>query len=179
MANFGSFEYGTGVVYGSSSAEIDAIDILDQNKIRVTFTNPVVINEALVDVENYVIEFSDNPGFTDVEVLEVLPSVPDTSAPDKTQVSATTTTELELLTSYHSPGQSYDITISNLLASDGSGVPSVTNEAVARRTKVETILRSLPAHFDKRPGSNIRSTLTAIGIEDDRIGGSLIEDIPL
>lgn len=180
MANFGSFEYGTSVVYGPvlSGSAIQSVDVLDNNKIIITFTDPVIVNEALLNPDNYTIEFSDNLGFTDVLPIEVYAGGTRNDNIDQTQTNTVTTTVVELITDYHTPGQGYRITVDNIVATDGSGVTPDPVAVTARRTKVETILRSLPAHWNHRQNGIMRSMLTAIGLEDDRIGGSLEEEIP-
>ena len=180
MAVFGTFEYGTSVAYGgdAASSTVDSIDILDANKIRIIFSGNVIVDENLLNPDNYLIEFSDNEGFTDVEAISVTPSVPDVLV-DATQANEVSARWVEVLTSYHTPGQSYRITVLNVLAVDGAVVEENPLDATARRTKVDQVLSNVTKHFDKRLGSAPRALLTAIGLEDDRIGGSLNEEIPV
>lgn len=177
MAVFGSFEYGTSIVYGSTSAPttIENVTVLDENKLLITFTNPVVIDDNLLDINNYTIEFADNPGFTDILPRSVAVGSLDT-VPNNTNLERVTTTQIELVTDYHTQGQAYRITVSNLVASSGGNVPTSTLDATARFTKVDSILRSLPPHFNHSQSGILRSFLVAIGLEDDRIGGSLNEE---
>lgn len=180
MANFGSFEYGTGVTYGPPGSTIASIDVLDRNIIIIEFNDFVIIDEDLLNPANYQIEFTDNPGFTDVESRKVLPYIGGvaTNVEGKTQQIPVVTTQIQLVTDYHSPGTSYTVTISNLNAVDGSGVPLEPTVAIGRRTKTEEILKHMPRHYDNTPQSLVRGILTAMAIEDDRIGGSLKEPIP-
>ena len=157
---------------------MDSIDILDANKIRIVFTGPVVVDEALLNPDNYFIEFSDNPGFTDVETLKVSPSVPNVPITE-VQANLVSTQYVELLTSYHTAGQVYRVTVMNVNAADGLIVAQRALNATARRTKVDNVLSNVTVHFDKRLGSATRAILTAFGLEDDRIGGSLNEEVPV
>jgi len=176
MAVFGTFEYGSSTVYGTdpSSSTVESIDVLDANKIRVVFSGDVVVDDNLLDPNNYVIEFADNLGFTDVDTIKVFPAVPKAES-DSVQSNLVSTRYVELLTKYHAPGQSYRITITNIRAADGTIVAERALDATARRTKVDNILADAPSHIDTRPGANARALLVALGLEDDRIGGSLRE----
>lgn len=181
MANFGSFEYGTSVVYGPvpGPSVISEINILDKNVIQVVFSNNVLIDDNLLNADNYTIEFADNLGYSDVSVKKVFPhnAEPAISIEGKTQREDKVTTRVDLLTDVHTSGQGYRITVSNINSAQGDEVPSAFSDANARRTKMELILRNVPSRFDKRPGSIVRTLLTSIGIEDDRIGGNLDESI--
>lgn len=179
MAEFGTFVYGIGITYGSESPGISNVDVLTANSILIRLNEPVVLNEFVYDPENYTIEFNDNVGFTDVTVKEATPfvnGVPVTLDPS-TQRNEVTTEYIELTTDYHTPGQEYLITITELTGIDGFAIDTTVGGVTqARRTKIEAMLDHIPPHFNRRQGGLLRSFISAMALEDDRIGGS--QDLP-
>jgi len=174
MAVFGSYVYGTGSTYGSapSTALFSELYMLSETVIEITFSTPIMINDALKDTSNYQIEFFGNAGSTDVEVKRILAGPPEGS-PNELKY----TSSIYLVTSVHTKGQKYKITISGLTSTLGGVLSSTDLHDTGTRTKVDEILSSIPSHYDKRPESTIRSILTAIGKQDDLIGGSRREEI--
>ena len=84
-----------------------------------------------------------------------------------------------LRTTRHAPGANYEVTFTELHTTNGSIITQDTAVPYqARITKVDSILKSAPAHFDRRTSSIIRNILSAIGVQDDQIGGSKKEEFP-
>jgi len=147
---------------GQAGPPVAAINVLDINVyskklVRILFDDEVIVNDTYNDPSNYSISVVDGSG--PVEVVGVLPT------------NETTSLEVILITQPMTPGTKYSISITEL--SNRSGITfSVLGLYYARDTKVDSILRSIPSHFDKRPTSILASILTAIAINDDIIGGS-------
>lgn len=172
MANFGSFEYGSGVVYGSSTGvDVADINIITPNLIKITYTTEMVLNPAYFNVENYSITFY-NSSNTDARPRRVLQLYKDNSD-EKALVHITTMLVTDPLTE----GQRYTFIVSDLVSRGGLVLTSTPINRTVVRTKTQTVLRTFPDHFDKRPESKIASILAAIGISDDLIGGSKREEL--
>lgn len=76
-------------------------------------------------------------------------------------------------------GEQYQVTVSNsIVGVDGVALSASEDSArfIGRRTKVDSILASLPKAYDKRPGSVIRCLLAAVAREDDILAGSQQDD---
>jgi len=162
MAVFGSFTYGSSQVYGADGSAV-TVTFIAQNLIRVDFLAELVVDDALYDASNYSITFADGSGSTDVNVREVVQFEDD----------RTTTQHVLLLTDRHTRGTAYELTVSDLRPRVGGVIATATSAArTNRRTKVDSMLQSLPSFYDRRPGSIVASIIGAIGLEDERIGGS-------
>lgn len=167
MAIFGSFTYGSSQVYGGDTAAI-TVTYIAQNLIRVDFIAELVVDDALYTVDNYSITFADGSGNTDVNIREVVEFKDD----------RTTTQHVLLLTDRHTRGTAYELTVTDLRPRVGGTLPAATSAArTNRRTKVDTILQSLPSFYDRRPRAIIAGIMGAIGLEDERIGGAGYERI--
>ena len=167
MAVFGSFVYGSGIVYGGTAAAnttISKIEFVAKDLIRVIFVGDVVLDDQYYDINNYAITFVGSAD-TDVNVRRVMAPTTDVKV----------ASYVLLVTDRHAEGTRYSLTASNLTGRNGTTVVAAAKEATGRRTKVDAILSTLPSHYDKRPESVVRNVLTAIGWQDDLIGGSLDE----
>lgn len=144
---------------GSSdvSVPVSDLDVLTRKTILVEFTDEMVTDDAYYDVDTYTLEVIDGEG--PVEVVGVLP------------VNGTSSLELVLITQAMTHGTTYQLTTGNLKDRNGSSI-SFIGQFIYRDTKVDSALRSIPKHFDKRPTSITFSLLAAIGKQDDIIGGS-------
>jgi len=169
MGVFGSFVYGSGVVYGgllNPDTTITKIEFVAKDLLRVLFVGDVVINSAYLNPDNYVITFAGSAS-TDVNVRRVIDP----------QTTSRVANYVLLVTDRHADGTRYSLTASGLTGRNGNVVVATPKEANGRRTKVDAILSTLPNHYDKQPGAVLREVLTAIGWQDDLIGGSLDEPI--
>lgn len=148
----------------TSIAAINVVDInvLTKRLVRIEFDDEVVVNDNYNDVNNYSINVVSGSG--DVRVVGVLPINTDTSL------------DLILITDPMTPDTRYEVSIDSLQTRDGLDF-SVLGEYVARVTKGDSILRSIPQHYDRRSTSNLHKILMAMSSEDDLIGGSRSEDI--
>jgi len=142
---------------GSSDVPVSDLDVLTRKTLRVAFTDEIVTNDSYFDVSNYSITLVDGSG--PVEVVSVLP------------VNGTSSLELVLVTQPMTLGTTYQLTANNLNDRNGATI-SFSGQYIYRDTKVDSALRSVPKHFDKRATSLIHSLLAAIGKQDDIIGGS-------
>jgi hypothetical protein len=138
--------------------------MLSETVIELTFNTPVIVDAALLDTSNFQVEFYSAPGSTDVLVHRVMPG-------DSGGTSKFVST-VQLITSKHTTGIRYKLTINNISSTLGGTLSAAEVAGTGARTKVDDILSNIPSHFDKRPESLIRSLLSAIGKQDDLIGGS-------
>lgn len=164
MGVFGQFVYGDGPdgdVYGPYEA-IGA-DMLGEDVVVLTLNNTVVVNDNFRDVNNYSISIVEGTGAISVRAV-IIPK------------NKLTTNQIILEVDRPTKGTTYEVSINNLDTTDGLGVTG-SAAFIGRRTKLESMLKSLAQHWDKRPNSVIRNFLAAISIEDDRIGGSRLDDL--
>ena len=165
MSVFGQFVYGGpsvgGDVYGSD--ESISADMLGEDVIVLTLSNTVVVNNSFKDLANYTISIVEGSG-QPVAVRRILPPT-----------DQLTTTQVVIEVDRPTKGTTYKVTVSSLETVDGLDVEG-TGVFVGRRTKLESMLRSLARHWDTRPNSLVRNFLAAISLEDDRIGGSRSDD---
>lgn len=146
---------------------ITSVTYLNADLIKITLNARVRIDSLFLDPANWVISAA--PGYTSstsVACVTVL-------TPADSSLVATDTVFLQ--TTLHTLDAVYEVRYLQLTDTTGFPVleyqPSVFPYRT-RSTKVDQILKSLPNHFDKRASSTIRSLVTAIGIQDDFIGGA-------
>lgn len=136
------------------------VEPLSDDMLIMTFSDEVVVDDVYLDPATYGIEIIDGAGEA-VEVREV-------QAPQ----DGLTTYDVILVLDKPTHGTHYRVsTVTDLNGRDGDPVGG-SSDFIARRTKTENMLRALPQHFNTRPDSIIRAFVTAIGIQDDIIGGS-------
>lgn len=136
------------------------VDINPQSNtlVRVLFDDEVVADSAYYSASSY----SMSGG---LEVVGVL------------NTNQNTSLDVIIVTRGMIVGTTYTVTIDGLHARDGSEATGVSGDFIARSTKLDSILRSIPAHYDKRNVSNIHAILSAISSSDDLIGGSRSDSI--
>lgn len=142
---------------GDVSVPVSDINVFTRRTIRVEFTDEVVVDSRYYDVSNYTLSVVDGEG--PVEVVSVLPT------------NESATLELILVTQPMTVGTTYSLVIDELANREGATF-GVTGAFIYRDTKSDSALRSIPKHIDKRPTSLVATLLTAIGVQDDIIGGS-------
>lgn len=156
MATFGTFVYGTGQVYGSQ-AVLSNMEVLSRRTILAEFSDELLVDEAYLDPANYTVSIVTGTG--PIRVLRVLP------------INTNTALSVILVTDYMTPGTRYQLSLSDLNDRVGNIIGGV-GDLDAKDTKVDSILRSIPRHFDHRPESIMATVLTAIGKQDQDIGGA-------
>lgn len=158
MAVFTSFEYGTGIVYGTDAVSTDivaSIDFLHTDQVRIAFTNEVVVTPVLLDPASYLL--TSDAG--EIPVFSV--RVP----------AAEIVTEVIIHTATRTVGAYYALTISPLQLRDGSTLGG-TGAAILYNTKATNMFNAVPSLFDLRPNSPLRVFFEAVSISDDLIGGA-------
>src|SRR5690606_35330056 len=150
------FVYGGGI-YGSTT-KVFEVDVLSQLIILIKWADEDVLDDAYYDVDNYELMVVDGVG--EARVLRVL-----------NVTKGNTALHTAIITDRMTYGVRYRINVKGIHGRSGlTGEGS--SEFISRATKTDSILRSLPNHFDKRPESTIANILLAISRQDDLIGGS-------
>lgn len=126
--------------------------------VRLVFPFELVINTAYRDPGSYSVSVEKGSG--SIAVREAIPPT-----------DGLTASEVILYLDRPTKGTQYRVDITGLLRRNGDAVTAF-GRFQGRRTKLETMLRGVPQHWDKRPKSVMRNVLAAISIEDDRIGGN-------
>ncbi len=158
MAVFGSFEYGTGVVYGTGTLAADivsSLEFLHTDQLRIVFTSEVVVNDTLLDPGTYTLTSTEGSP----QVLSVRPPASDI------------VTEVIVHTQTMTVGLSYALTIAPLQLRDGTTLGG-TGSNVLYATKATNMFNAVPSFFDLRPNSPLRVFFEAASISDDLIGGA-------
>lgn len=165
MAEYGNQgEYGTGQVYGSPSVLtaavlFDDIDTPARDLIQVVTFVEFVVDGQYLNTLNYTV--------TNINTGKEL-GVRQVNKPRH----HVTTTKIQLVVDKHIAGQEYNITLSNLIQRDGTVLTPVTGSFFARDSKADSMLSSIPNHFNSDPKTSImRHVLQALSESDDRIGG--------
>ena len=156
MANYGSFVYGSGQVYGTQ-IELQNIEVLSLKSILLEFTDELVVDDVYKNPESYIIDVVTGAG--PVRVKRVL------------GINGTASRTIILVTETMTRGTRYRVTSLGLNGRDGTS-GSASGDFIARETKQDSTARSCPRHFDPRPESLISSVLAATSREDDLIGGA-------
>jgi len=162
---FGSATYNTDIYGGEPSLDlapfVTAVEILAADLLSVTFSEPMKVNAAFVAAASYTVV----PVSTGVSV-----TVKDAQAGAEASV-----TEVTLCITIPTLGVFYDVAVV------GAGIRSASNQTMSsvnsktiktRRTKVDSLLSKGTSNYSLKPTAVYRNILNAIGIEDDRIGGS-------
>lgn len=156
MANFSTFEYGTGIVYGPSSF---SVTLLTNNVVRFELDSLfIVVDNEYKNVENY--QITPDGSTATLRIRKVL-------APKNDLV----VNFVDVLVDPPVEGVIYLAQVQNLRYRAG-GTLSAGGYFKARNTKASLAQKSLPGHFSKDPEHNIAALVSAIGISDDLIGGS-------
>lgn len=140
------------------------VDVLSRRLILLKLQDEVVVNADYFDINNYTISVVEGTG--PVEIVRILPFK------DGSRVTRDIIIETQPMTY----GVTYSISINAVY--NRTGVALIANDIKidSRFTKVDSILRSIPKHYDKRPTSNLAGVMLAIGRQDDLIGGSRDDD---
>lgn len=144
---------------------VATLDMIGADALLYNFDRSVVIDSSLLSVENYTLEVVSATG-SSIRVRKIIPPT-----------DGLVTQSVILYVDQPTKGARYRLTSTNLRDRAGTKFGQVI-DFIGRRTKLEGMLRSLPQHWDKRPDSVFRSILSAVSIEDDRIGGSRSDSLP-
>lgn len=164
MATYGSFVYGYGYVYGTAVSNVTDALFLNANVIEITLAAEVVVDEEYYNLVNYTLTTVYGVPISIRKVLE-------------NKIPTKVTTKILLVTDASSEGSEYSLAVQDLNTRIGSKITPSTVTIYSRRSKVDSALQSLPAHFDKRPESIVKNILTAITRSDEEIGGSRDEEV--
>lgn len=140
------------------------VDVLSRRLIRVELQDEVVINDDYFDTSNYAVNVVSGSG--EIEITKILPF----------QDGSTVSRYIIIETQPMTLGTTYSVNIVDAKQRDGTLLSYNAAKFDARFTKGDSILRSMPKHYDKRSVSNIAGVLLAIGRQDDLIGGSRDDD---
>ena len=134
--------------------------------LRLYFSTPVASTSELVDVSNYMIT-AITSGAVVIEAVSVL-------GVDPTEGNLLSFVDLEITRA--TLNARYEIEIVNLKGADDKILVTNQNDGVvgyfvSRKTKVDSLLASVPRMYDTSIGSVFRTIITAIAFEDERIAG--------
>jgi hypothetical protein len=146
------------VSFSFSVEELPVVEPLAEDVLEVVFERGVVVDAKFTDLTNYDIVVVSGTG--DIAIRSVL-------APTDSRV----TNKIILRVDKPTEGTHYRVSVTGLSGRDGAVVGG-SSDFIGRRTKGGDMIRSMPSHYDTRVGSILGAVLTAIGIEDDIIGGS-------
>lgn len=169
MANYGTFEYGSGTVYGNNdivTVSLSDVEIIHPRLVRLTLSGEVLINDAFYNANNYSILFyRDNK--TDAKAKRILTVyVPNSSE------EALTTNKILVETDPLTIGTRYTFSVTGLLDRNNTLISQREVHKQSRRTKTQLSLHGVPSHFTTKFDSSMGTMVSAITVADDRIGGS-------
>lgn len=147
------------ILFTFSVEDAPVVEPLSDDMLRIVFDTEFVVNATARTPGAYTISVVEGDGQA-VSVREVL--LPQNSL---------TATEVILVVDKPTHGTHYRVTATGLNGRDGTFVGGAS-DFIGRRTKTEEMLRTMPSHYNMRADSLLRSVVTAIGIQDDIIGGS-------
>jgi hypothetical protein len=143
-----------------SDIEVEDTDVIASDMISITFNKDAKNNDLLRDPANYAVTplgagqpvnvrsvQTGNEIRTDFITLEVTP---------------------------FTVGEEYLVTVSNIVGADAAALSPTENTAefVGRLTKTDDAIRYRENIYGRDVNSIVRNILTAISLEDDKIGGS-------
>lgn len=133
-----------------------ALDVL-----RVDFAQALAANDSMFDLDNYEI----TPVTSGADTVEVSQIIKGGEADDPT------VTYVDLQITRAALDATYQLLITNLETSDSVLLAELVGEFLGRATKTDSFTRSIPQQYNTRPDSTLRQVLTAMALEDERIGG--------
>lgn len=151
--------YGYRATITDSPVTIDKIFLIAKDVIRIIFSSAISATYKFWNTNSY--SLYNNTLSKNLVIKQVLP------------VDVKATTILDLNVENITAGENYTLTVNNDLIYDINGLVlfDVNTIFIPQRTKTDSVMSSLPNHYNKKPGSNVRSILEAITIEDEKIGG--------
>jgi hypothetical protein len=146
-------------IFTFSVEDAPVVEPLSDDMIKITLDTEIVVDATARQIGAYNISVVAGSGEA-VSVRKVL--LPQDSL---------TASEIILVVDKPTHGTHYRVTATGLNGRDGTLVGGAS-DFIGRRTKTEEILRAMPSHYNISADSILRSVLTAIGIQDETIGGS-------
>lgn len=135
-----------------------SVELLSQDTVLLTFAGNVQNDVLLRDPTNYTVTAVG--GGIPVRVKDVL-----TGSPQVVD-------QVVLVLTRPSLGEIYEVTASGMLDEDGLVLDPTTKQFVVRLTKMDHVLKGLPAMYSREHRSTLRSLLQAFSRVDERIGGN-------
>ncbi len=156
---FGSNPFGSTFKSLPTAPELLYVEFMAADLIRVWFNEDLIVNEEYLNIDNYTILDANS---APLPVMRVAPT------------NAISLPYILLQTKPQTAGQSYSITVLNVVDRTGVEVNSSFNEGswTYQRTKGDTIIASMPGMYDTTVPSILRTLLQAIANEDNLIGGA-------
>lgn len=140
-----------------TSPNIDDVVPIARDLIEVEFSGDIAVTESVLAPANYVL----SPGISVAEVLPIDGDVTDSVilriSPKATIDTIYSLTVGTFPETFYTPEQ----------------VPleAMTGSWLQHKTKIDSVLASLPAMYSRAVGANIRTILQAVAISDEEIGG--------
>jgi hypothetical protein len=147
-----------------SDVTLSSVELLAQDTLLLTFANEVINNADLRNAANYTITTTGS-GIPS-RVRQVMVS------------SDLTVTQVVLAFTKPTLGQTYTVTATGMQDVLGLVLDPTTKSFVSRLTKMDHVLRGLPAMYTKEPASALRNILQAFSRVDDVIGGNRSDTLP-
>ncbi len=163
-APWGSSPWGTGEqdTVQTTTVNVVSIDILAADLLQINFSENMRNNAILAAISSYSVVPFNAISAIPVEIREVRLGTDPLKIDSVLLVIAPATV-----------GAVYKITVLGKVVSlNNVGLTINSGRITMRRTKVDSICSTRPTVYDLRPQSIYRTILNAIGIEDDKIGGS-------
>jgi len=160
---WGSTPWGAGVTFTPAELAQGALTsfiIYAGDMFEATFSIPLLNDDFLKTVENWVLSGSVTGNIPVTKILSGKSFV---------------TNVVYLSTSRFQVGEVITLVVNPVLYTQIGGVISATaNSAalLARRTKVDSMISSRPSLYNMSNDATLRHVLTAIGYQDDLIGGN-------
>jgi len=160
---WGSSPWGSGEDETPAFTDVNVavVKIVALDMVQIIFSEPMKNNAVLQDAASYTVT-AFNPGV----------GVPVTVREVRTGKGISALSVL-LVISQPTVGAVYDVTVvGNIVSLNNVALTINTKRGKYRKTKNDSLFTTRPSMYDLRPQSVYRNVLTAIGLEDDLIGGS-------
>ena len=166
---WGMGPWGGGIAdYAANGLQIYSVQFITPNLILLGLNSEVVVNTTYLNPLNYSISLASDTPLYGVPVAPVAVLAPANNVVKANYVFLTTTG--------HTDGSYYTVGFNQLTVLSGAvSLASALTPYASRVTKTMNVNR-IPSHFDTRPTSLLGSTLEALSVQDDKIGGSRSDD---
>jgi len=135
--------------------------VVRNNQIELIFLREYVIDDLLLDPDNYIIT-QDGAASYNIQVVTVEPGL-----------DRATTDRVLLTTTTMKSGVTYTISAQTFLDIYGVTVDPLSEYSWDFRvSKIQNVMSRLPKHYNLEAGSLLSGLMTAIGTIDDQIGGN-------
>jgi hypothetical protein len=139
---------------------INYIQVVSSNLIQVVFSGYIVNQTVIYTTSSY--------SLSGVDLTTYTPSIQSIKAYEDRLISFLFVQAQGLVY-----GKEYRLTISNSLLHEGDGtaLTGLAKTFLMHRTKTDDVLLSLAKMYYKGVGSNLKTVLEAISMNDEKIGG--------